>query len=233
MNQLTTPAPETATGTRRQPALQARRISERLENIAERLQQVQNDSALRTQLAQFGYDDAKLAQGLALQTAAQEAYHARQQALTARALATAQAHTAFLEALWAYRNLRSVALSVIADPAVRTALAADTPIPQDKQTFVSVARAGYTAVQSEPQFAETLSAHGYPADVLANANALLDTLSAALSALDTTRAEAERATQTRNQALAALSAWVLRFERVAAVASRAQTDAARRIAHVA
>lgn len=88
-------------------------------------------------------------------------------------------------------------------------------------------------MQSEPQFAEILAAHGYPADVLANANALLDTLSAALSALDTTRVEAERATQTRHETLAALSDWVVRFERVAAVASRAQTDAARRIAYVA
>lgn len=213
------------------PALQARRISERLEGISERLLQVQNDSGLRTQLAVFGYDDAKLAQGLSLQNAAQAGYNARQQALTARSLAITQAQTAFEEALWAYRNLRSVALSVISDPAVRTALAADTPIPQDKQMFVSVARAGYTAVLSEPQFAETLAAHGYPAAVLENATALLDTLSAALSALETARQEAERATQTRNETLAALRAWVMRFERVAVVAARAQTDAARRVAY--
>lgn len=221
------PSVETEKPTRRQRALQSRRASERLEAYFQTIQQLQTQETLRAQIAEFGYDAAKIAQGAELLEAAQSAYLARQQALTALDMAKHNANAAYDTALLAFRNFRIVAQIAIDDPAVKTALAAGQDIPYMREEFITVARAVYNTVLAEPRFADAMAEHGYPVTVIQNAVALLDNLSAALVARDAAHAETVRALATRNDALVAIGEWIQRLNRIQLVAARAQADAAR------
>ncbi len=221
------PSVETEKPTRRQRALQSRRASERLEAYFQTIQQLQTQETLRAQIAEFGYDAAKIAHGAELLEAAQSAYLARQQALTALDMAKHNANAAYDTALLAFRNFRIVAQIAIDDPAVKTALAAGQDIPYMREEFITVARAVYNTVLAEPRFADAMAEHGYPVTVIQNAVALLDNLSAALVARDAAHAETVRALATRNDALVAIGEWIQRLNRIQLVAARAQADAAR------
>ena len=222
----TEPAPETEKAPRRPRALQSRRASERLEYYAEWMHRLATDETLRTQLAALGYDDAKLAQGVALFNIAQTAYHTRQQTLTAYVGARNTADGAYQDALLAFRNFRTVALVAIDDPAIRTAVAAEQRLPHDRQEFISVARAAYNTVLAEPRFVDTLELHSYTPEKIQNAAAMLDALSLALVARKAARQTAASALRDRNTALTAMGDWVQRLGRIAVVAARSQANPA-------
>ena len=216
----TTEPAETEKAPRRPRALQSRRASGRLEYYAEWMQRLQDDLTLRNQIAAFGYDNTKLAQGATLYTNAESAYLARQQALTAFVTARSAANQAFADALRAFRNLRVVALAVIDDPAIKTAFAAERRIPDDRREFVSVARAVYNTILGEPRFVQALETYGYTPEKIQNDAALLDALSLALVTRAAAQQAAVKALHDRDDTLAAMGDWIHRLTRIAAVAGR-------------
>jgi hypothetical protein len=184
----------------------------------------QDDTALSALLAARGYDAATLAEGLALQQAAQDAFTTRQAARAAQKQAAANATKAEDAARQAYADFRQTARVLFAVPADQAALGLTGNAPKDAQKFITLARASYAAAQSAP-YAALLSRHG----ISGQAVAALDAFSKAGEAQSAAAAAAVKATADRDAAAKALKQWSKQFKSIAAIALRAQPAQAKKL----
>lgn len=192
------------------------------------IQTAQDDAEIAPLLAARGYNTQKLAQGLALQEAAQIAFTARQTALAAQKQAAAAAAGAETTARETYVDFRETARAVLASSAERTALGLLGKVPADTQKFITLARASYATAQTAP-YQAALATYGFPSATIAAALATLDAFSAARQAHQSALGAATQATAARDAAVKELGAWVKQFGKIAAVALRAQPGLAKKL----
>ena len=209
-------------------AEQDQAIANLITEIQQMIGQVQADAELAECLAGRGYHAAKLAEGLALQQAAQAAFTARQTAMAAQKQASATAAEAENAARMAYTDFRATARALFGSVADRAALGLTGVTPKDAQKFITLARASYAAAQSEP-YTATLSTYGLSAQAINAALTTLDTFSAADQAQGAAIAGAVQATTKRDAAAKELEQWGKQFRRIAAVALRAEPTQAKKL----
>ncbi len=221
-----TPTPATPKRGRRN---QDQQIADRITAAHQTLLLAQSDSELVALLAGRGYDAARLAEGQALQSAAQAAFTGRQSASAGQTEATAALTTADAAARRAYNDFRATARVVFQEPAVSQALGLAGAASDDLQKFLTAARASYDVALSTAAYLTELARFGYSQAAVQAARGLLDDLAAADAAQETAKAAAVQATRQRDEAVAALDAWLRRFRTVAKIATRGRPDLAQKL----
>jgi hypothetical protein len=199
---------------------QDQRIADRIAAAHQTLLLVQSDSELAALLAGRGYDAARLAEGQALQVAAQAAFTGRQRAAADQTAATAALVAADAAARRAYNDFRVTARVVFPEPAASQALGLAGAAADDRQKFITAARASYDVALNTAAYLAELARFGYAQAALETARGLLDALTAADAAQEAAKAAAMQATRQRDAAAAALDAWLRRFRTVAKIAAR-------------
>ena len=214
----------------RRPAQQSRSVAETITRADELLTLIATDAELSDLLAAFGYDARSLEQGRALQTAAHQAYQARQQAIAAKQLADGNALLVANTVRRAFTDYRQVARTLLKTPSERTALGLKGALPYDLQEMIQLARTAYQAALSDAAALEVLTSSGYSAAKLQAALAGLDDAIAANNAQAAARTTAIYTTRQRREAFDALETWLVQFRAVARIATRERPDLAARIA---
>lgn len=174
-------------------------------------------------LAPRSYDAAKLSAGLALQTAAQNAFTLRQTAIGDETKANQAVATARLAARAAYDDFRETVRAAYKGRSERQALGVVGALPPDTEKLLTQARASYAAAAQAP-YGAALSPLGYDAAGLAAARATADALQTARAAQERAQGAAVAATDARNAAVKALREWMQVLQRLAKVALRTRPD---------
>lgn len=199
---------------------QAARVADLLATAQQEIAAVQDQPALAGLLASRRFTAARLADGLALQKTAREAFAARQHTLAAYQTASAAFKDARRAALDSYREFRLLARDIFTQTGERTALTLNGGAPKGiQQTITQLDLAFTTAAQ--PAYAPALAAGGFGPHELALAQARLDAMVNAYEAYIIVRQNAVQATASRDQAAQALSVWLRRFRHVRLVAQQA------------
>jgi hypothetical protein len=220
---MSEPTPTPATP-KRSRGNQDQRIADRIAAAHQTLLLVQSDSELAALLAGRGYDAARLAEGQALQVAAQAAFTGRQRAAADQTAATAARVAADATARRAYNDFRATARAIFPEPAASQALGLAGAASDDLQKFLTAARTSYDVALNTAAYLTELARFGYPQATLQAACGLLDDLAAADAAQEAAKAAAMQATRQRDAAAAALDAWLRRFRTVAKIATRGRPD---------
>jgi hypothetical protein len=221
-----TPTPSTP---KRGRSNQDQAMADRIAAAQQMLALAQSDSELAALLAARGYDAGRLAAGMARQSAAQTAFTDRQSASAGQTQATAALTAAAAAARRAYNDFRATARVIFKEPAVSQALGLAGAAPDDLQKFITAARASYDVALTTPAYLTELARFGYGQASLEAARGLLDGLVIAETAQETAKAAAVQATRQRDEAVAALDAWLRQFRTVAKIATRGRPDLAQRL----
>lgn len=188
-----------------------------------------SDPEIAPLLAVRSYDAAKIAAGLALQAAAQDAYTARQTEISAQDAISAALSDADDAARAAYSLFReNVRAAPFAEADVQ-ALGVQGRVPLQRAAFLTMARAGYDVAATKP-YSDVLKNFGYKAADLGAAAASLDALEAAAAAQNSESGDAKGATKARNDAFAALDSWMGDARRAAKLALKGRDDLLRKLA---
>lgn len=174
---------------------------------------------LLSKLALRGYDATKLNAGLALQSAAQAAFTARQIAIGNETQANQAVATARTAAHSAHYDFRETVRAAFRGQSERQALGVVGTIPADTERLLTQARASYAAAAQAP-YSAVLSGLGYNAAGLSAANATVTTLQTARATQEAARSTAVAATATRNAAAKELREWMQALNRITKIALR-------------
>jgi hypothetical protein len=229
MTDETKPTPEPETAEKKTKRDQDRALADLITAARQTIQTAQGDAEVSALLSPRGYDAAKLAEGLALQEAAQSGFSARQEAIAAQQRATAGLLSAQAEARQVLADFRETARGVFKDNAARAGLGLVGTVPIDLQEMITAARTSYNAALRNPEYLAQLSKYGFPQAKLESAKAMLDSLESADNAQEVAKARSVRATEERDAAAKALKAWISQFRAIAKVATRGRPDLLKKI----
>jgi hypothetical protein len=170
-------------------------------------------------LAGFGYDAARIAEGQALYDAAQAAQVAQKQEYGEQYAASQAFETAWKTANETYMQLVKVArVAFSADPNAATALGIAGRRKPTYSGWLEQAQIFYTTALANAAFQTELARFGVTLQKLQDGQALVAAVVAAKQAQGTETAEAQAATQARDNALEALDAWMSDFIAIAKIA---------------
>lgn len=225
----TKPAPEKKEASRERPrSAQDQRIANDIAATEQMVGTLLTDATVRVPLGKRGFDTQKIQLGADLQAAADAAYGARQQAIGKQSKSTSELEEAEQEAREHYADFRETVRTEFSDRATQETLGVTGEVPRDLQTFVTSARASYTAAK-DPAVQPALADAGYPAATL---DEELDSLKALLK-LDEGQSkaigDAVKATRTRNTAYRSMKGWVSKLRRRAKVAFRKEPELAKKL----
>ena len=205
-------------------ALQSRQRAQTLTFALETIRAAMNDTEISALMQAHGYDAETLNAALAMHTAAQDAFNARQQAIAAQKSLQGEWDIAYATARSEYVMLRDMARALFKDDADQIALGLKQRIPRDFEQFVPFARTTYAAARENAAYADTLATRGFSAETLAAQANRLAALVDLYNAKTAATADAARATAERNRALDVLSVWLAEFTAVARFATRDRPD---------
>lgn len=221
------PSPSTPAPTPRGP--NNRRIAERLGRYRRLLDAVNADAEAAALVARRGYPAERLAEGLALCAAAEEAYATRDTATGDRTAAAATLRSADADVRERYAEVRTTLRTLYPDAADRARLGvAASHAPQDRDELLTVARATLAAVRQAPYAAEA-ARHGLDTATLDGLDDALTTLATTAQAHIRARGSATAATDSRQDAYGTLQTFMTRFRRFAKLAFKDHLDVATRI----
>lgn len=205
-------------------------MAERLGRQRQFIETVRDDAEAAALLAGRGYSAEKIADGLALHDAAQQAYGGRDEATGARTAAGKALATADRDARKRLTELRSTLRALYdGQPEHLTALGITRPrLADDRDTFLTESRATLAAVRRAPYAADAADA-GQAAPALDAADAALDALATAASAHEHSDGGEEASTDARDAAYAAFQTWMTRFRRFVRLALRDHPAVAARL----
>jgi hypothetical protein len=166
-------------------------------------------------LAPLGYNELELNKGLTLFTTSQSKFTARQEALAVTKLATKARDMAFDIAKKEFAEFQSV-VKVNSRDTELAELGASGPIPSQSAKFCAFARKAYNRGIHEPHIS-ILSSYGFNRQRLTRALNVLDKLDTAESAHENALSKVKVATETRDVAADALTAWVTKLRTIAAI----------------
>jgi hypothetical protein len=204
-------------------------MADRITATLEIIHIVQQDSELAGLLAPRGYDAAKLAQGLTKQQAAQSAFAARQQAMSAQKDGTNKVTELAATAQQAYSDFRETARGIFKDPVALAAVGVTGKLARDREKFITQAKASYEGALANPGYLSELARFGFPEPAVRSAQATLDALVDAEAAQEAGKASATRATKARDEAVEEMDGWMSQFRAIARVATRSRPDLAKKL----
>ncbi len=178
-----------------------------------------NNPEIAALLAGFGYDAARIAAGQALYDTAQAAQVAQKQEYGEQYAASQAFETAWKTANAAYMQLVKVArVAFSTDPNAATALGIAGRRKPTYPGWLEQAQQFYTTALENTAFQTELARFGVTLEKLQAGKSLADAVVAAKQAQGTETAEAQAATQARDNALEALDAWMSDFIAIAKIA---------------
>jgi hypothetical protein len=204
-------------------AEQDQQMANYITEALQRLEVARDDAEIAPLIAARGYNTTRLAEGLAVQKAAQDAFTARQTAMAAQSQAVAACDGAELTARSTYADYRTIAGGVFTVPADRAAVGLKGAVPDDMQKFITLAHSSYDNAKNEP-YQTALAVYGYAPATLDAALATLDVFTTAIEAQASAVGAAVRSTAARNEAVKALKVWMRMFDKVASVALKNRPD---------
>ena len=183
----------------------------------QQLDVAQHDPEVAGRLTLRGYAPTKIAEGTALQHAAQLKFNARQIAMSLQDQAGEKRDAALALTLKTYVDFRGIARSIFPVASDQAALGLSGEISRDTQQVITDMRASYAAALLEPH-AAILATYGYDAAAIAAAIATVDDFEAAATAFTAAIAEAGKARADRDAAYDDLEKWMKQLRGVARVA---------------
>ena len=223
------PTTETQPPVARHPSLQSRAIGERITAAELVIMNAQADPALLEIMSPFGYDADAFAAGLAVQQAARQAYNARQQVLAARYQVSAGLREESRRLRRDFSDYRGIGRSLFSERLTRASLGLTGAVPYDQMQFIQFARSMYHTAASTPEFIEIFSEHGYTVEKFAGLVSALDGYTEEWGAYTAAAADALNATETRDDAIAALDAWMVQLRAAGRVAARSHPELAMKL----
>ena len=199
---------------------------ERIIMARELLTTVQNNAELTAWFAAHGYDAGRLAEGVALQAAAEAAHLVRPQLQSSQLSATDNLSVAAQRVRRAFFDLRLVGRTHFKDAPARQALSLNTPRPRNLEAVILNARATYTAALEMPEYAAALEAYQYTPERLQSLLAEAEALYTLIAQANETRGASQRATRERVQTIAALDSWMSGFRIAARIIAREHRELA-------
>jgi hypothetical protein len=166
-------------------------------------------------LAELSYSVTEIETGRALHVAAQQAFNARQQAVSTASTANKTRDQLLMGVREDFSAYRATVQANFAEE-VRTALGAGGRVPADIQKFITFVRSAYAAAQQAP-YATVLAKRKLTQAVLTAYIAQIDELVALDGKAKATDQGATAATQVRDEAGAALGKWMGSFRKQAKV----------------
>ena len=192
------------------------------------LDRVQENEELATLLTEEGYDNAAILEGLALQESAQIAINARQEALARVDISDEALEEDRERAVSRFKRFRATVGERFEGQEAREALGLLAEIPEDARAFHAVAHAAYESAL-QPEYQETLAAHGYPEESLRSEIKIVEAYTTAEESHEMAIQALQQADADRNAAIAALDRWMERFKKLAQVALRDRLDLQERL----
>lgn len=205
------------------PAEQDRELANFISQSRVTIETILSTPEILTLLSARGYDATKLSDGLALQSAAQESFTARQTAIGEETKANAAVATARTKARSAYHDFRETVRAAFRGEAERKALGVVGTIPPDTEKLLTHAKASYSAAGQAP-YSSVLGGLGYGESGLSVAKTTADTLQSARATQESARTSAIAATTKRNAHATSLRLWMQDLHRISKVALRARPD---------
>ena len=204
-------------------AEQDKAMLDRIVGIGQTLATAQADAETMFLLKPRGFDAAKFAEGLALQTTALDTFSVRQTARKTQTQISAVRNGAESAAREMYGEFRVNARRLFPAAADRIALNLNGSIPKDAQQFIGAAQMSYKAALKEP-YAATFAVNGYPTAYLTSALAAVDTFKQADEDQNAAIGAATKSTADRNAAFATLDKWQKIFERLTRTTLKTRPD---------
>jgi hypothetical protein len=192
------------------------------------LDRVQANDELGTCLAEEGYDNATLLEGLALQESAQIAINARQEALARVDISEEALEEDRERAVSRFKRFRATVAESFEDQEAREELGVLAELPEDARAFYAVAHAAYENAL-RPDYQDALAAHGYPEESLHDESEIVEAYATAEESHEMAIQALQQADADRNAAVAALDRWMERFKELAKVALRDRLDLQERL----
>lgn len=198
-------------------------IGQRLTAARVSLQNALVDPELGPPLAGFGFDAARLAEGLAILDTAETAVQAQVSTAGGWQTGTATLIMAKREARAAYQALAQVVRAAFgrSNP-VLAKLGINGPMPTRQGHFLAMANALFVNVASDWDLAAEVARFGYTSDKLATERAKIEAMVEALRVREVAKGAAQQATMNQRAAMGDLGRWMGAFIRVARVAFRGQ-----------
>lgn len=193
----------------------------------------QTNTAISEAMANYGYDSDRWAEGQALLNTAKEKIQDNADAYAKQLGATDDYNDLFEEVWDQAQSLAHICSSLFEEDTETLKLLglhkrryeatgeSEIAWPQrDRKVdvFLPWARNLYQKAQENTEIAQMLADFGYPADRLQEEAAEVEEIAAKDSAQEAAKAEAQQSTVERDDATAALKAWISRGEKVAKIA---------------
>lgn len=220
MAEGTTP---TATAVKKTNAAQDQAMANDIGGALKLIDGVAGNAEISALLLKRGYDEAKLAEGRTLQSAAQAAFVARQTALGLEENAVKTLKATAKAASDRYADFRGTARASFTAQADRTALLLNGAVPKDRDKFITQATASYTTAKSGT-YQTQMTTDGYDATTLTAALAELTALAQADTAQNQASGAAKLATTARDAAHKSLMTYTKRLRAMAKVALKNRPD---------
>ena len=203
----------------RKYASQDVRINETINTLGTIVSGIRSHPAIAAVLADHGYDEARLEEGLKLTEHTRRCFHNRAAAITARQSATIILRDQEKAARRKYAKFRLIAHAVFPDENVHPELGISGRVPQDREQFTGIAEMSAAAAR-RPPYADLLSEYGFDSEAVDDLENALLALRRADSVQDTAIMNAIKATRVRDTAFEELQAWLQRFRSIAKAALR-------------
>jgi hypothetical protein len=213
-----------------EPGPNNRRIAERLDRHLDLITRARKDPEATALLAERGYDDARMDEGLALHAAAQDAFTNRDRTSGARSTLASATKKADRDARRALAEVRNTLRALYdGQPGILEELgvARDEPAG-DRNTFLTESRGTLATVRTAPYAADAAEA-GLTSKKLDAADTAIEALATSAGDLSTSGGVRKGATTTRNVAFDDFQTWVSRFRRFSRIAYRDHPAVAERV----
>ena len=187
-----------------------------------------SDDEIKTLVAAYGYNAAKLLEGKQFLGAAQTAVALQERASGAQQNATLAFNAAKTQAVDAYQALAKVARAVIGFGDL-AGLSLDGPMPRGATAFQTAARSLFTNAAALPLLAQ----YGYDDARFQAESAKLAAFDDANDRQEKAKGAAQQATLEQDAALEALNRWAAQYVKIARVALRAKPQLLEKLGVVA
>ena len=183
------------------------------------LNNARNTPDILTELSLFGYDDARLNQGLQLLAQSETLVQQQRLEYGEQYAASATLQTAWGAANQAYmRSLKVARVAFKGHVKARTALMLDGRRKRTTSGWLEQARTFYHNLLNQPDLLAEMSTFGYDRSKVTAEADLVEGVAQANEAQEVEKGEAQAATQQRDTALDTLDDWLADFREIAAVA---------------
>jgi len=170
-------------------------------------------------LAVYGFDAARMAEGAALLATAEDLQAVQKREYSEQYVATSALNNAFATADKVFSTHRKLAKLALRDePEVQTRLMLNQHKKQALDPWLGQAGVFYKNILAEPELLAAMGKYNITAQILQEGQAAVVNVANLNADQEKEKSEAQKATQTRNEALDALDEWYVEFRTVARIA---------------